>query len=313
MLEIKLFGPGQVRYFDQPLEDFPNQQAHLLLCYLLLNRHHPHPRERLAAVFWNEYPTHTSRRYLRNLLWRLRRALSSIGVPVDEYLSVSHDCVSFLTSSPYWMDIEVFERTLTRYQDLSPPELGCEQGTDELQESVDLYSGELLEGVYEDWCLYDRERLNLLYLNALGKLMTFHELNGTYERGLAYGERILTYDQTREKAHRGMMRLYWLLGDRNAALAQYKCCTQILREELGVAPTQETDLLYELMVQGQFDRASYDTSSTSIPHLDSSVQPLTEHALQGLHRLQGMMCETSAELRRIERLISLALLRSKRS
>ena len=52
MLELKLFGTGQVRYFDQSLAGFPNQQGCLLLCYLLLNRHRPHNRERLAAVFW---------------------------------------------------------------------------------------------------------------------------------------------------------------------------------------------------------------------------------------------------------------------
>jgi DNA-binding SARP family transcriptional activator len=317
MLEIRLFGAGDAHYLDQPLEGFPNQQAHLLLCYLLLNRHHSHPREQLAAVFWDECTTHTSRCYLRNLLWRLRNALQSVGAAIDDYLSVTHDSVSFLTSSPTWLDIDVFEGVLMRYQNLAAHELKAEQEAGQLEEAVDLYTGDLLEGVYEDWCLYDRERLSLLHLNALSKLMLFHELNGTYEQGLAYGSRILARDHTREKAHRGMMRLCWLLGDRNAALAQYKCCVQIVREELGIAPMQETRLLYELIVQGNFDPASrpasYDTSSPIVPQPDDSVQPLAEHALQRLHRLQGIMGETSAELRHIQRLLRMALLRSRLS
>ena len=324
MLELQLFGTGQARYCDYPLPGFPNQQSYLLLCYLLLNRHHPHHRERLAALFWSEYPTTSSRKYLRNALWRLRHALQSVGAPGDEYLLISDDSISFVSSSRYWLDVEAFETTITRYQDLSEQELTPEQAA-HLEEAVDLYVGDLLEGVYEDWCLYDRERLSLLHLNALSKLMVFHELNGTYERGLAYGERILARDHTREKVHRQMMRLYWLLGDRNAALAQYKRCVQVLREDLGIPPMEETRLLYKRMVHSQSDPSTGSgerPTSRPVRHedplsitikSDDSVQPLAEHALQKLQRLQAIIEETSVELRYIERLISKALLHSRHS
>jgi len=49
MLEIRLFGTGQAYYFNQDLAGFPKQQAYLLLCYLLLNREHPHAREQLMV------------------------------------------------------------------------------------------------------------------------------------------------------------------------------------------------------------------------------------------------------------------------
>ena len=79
MLKLNLFGTGQASYCDRPLAGFPNQQCHLLLCYLLLNRHHPHYRERLAAVFWGDSPTAVARKSLRNALWRLRCALHAAG------------------------------------------------------------------------------------------------------------------------------------------------------------------------------------------------------------------------------------------
>ena len=41
--------------------------------------------------------------------------------------------------------------------------------------------------------------------------MVFHEAHSAYERGLACGERILAQDDIREKTHRDVMRLYWLL------------------------------------------------------------------------------------------------------
>jgi DNA-binding SARP family transcriptional activator len=188
---------------------------------------------------------------------------------------------------------------------LTPQQVAC------LEAAVDLYVSDLLEGVYEDWCLYDRERLRLLYLNALGKLLALHEHQGTYERGLDYGARILARDPTRERAHRQMMRLHWLLGDRSQALAQYKLCVQILREELGTAPMEITTLLYRKMLRNQFDPAAWRIQrrelSTDRPRPERTLQEIALHALQKLRRLQTMTEETAAELYEVEHLISQAL------
>jgi DNA-binding SARP family transcriptional activator len=211
------------------------------------------------------------------------------------------------------LDVEHFETTITGYQDLSGHELTPEAAA-QLGEAVDLYVGDLLEGVYEDWCLSERERLSLLHLNALSKLMFFHECSGTYEGGLACGERILAYDNTRERVHQKMMQLYWLLGDRVAALAQYKRCVQILREELGISPMPETDLLYQQMVHSEFKpgnrSAPQNTEFPSASKLDESLQLLARHALQKLSDLHTVIEETTIELHQLERLISKALLHS---
>ncbi len=288
------------------LVGFPTQQCYLLLCYLLLNRNNPHYRERLAAVFWGDYATHASRKHLSKALWRLRHGLESAGASADDYLCVSKDCIAFVSSSRYWLDIEVFEAKIMSFQNLLAQALTPEQAT-ELAQAVELYAGDLLEGVYEDWCLYDRERLNLLYVDALSKLMAFHVVNGTYECGLAHGERLLAHDNTYERAHRQMMRLYWLAGNRGAALAQYKYCIQILRDELGLAPMDETRCLYEQMVHNQFQLVNPENAAASAPIAPGgSVQQIAEQALQKLAHIQAMTKESSAELQDLKRLISAA-------
>lgn len=304
MLEFKLFGTGQASFSGRPLPGFPHQQPTLLLCYLLLNRHRPHPREHLAAVFWGEYPTRTSRKYLRNALWRVRHLLESVGAPADEYLSVDDDSVSFSRSDRYWLDVETFEQTTTRYQETRGQELTPEEAV-QLEEVVELYTSDLLVGVYEDWCIVERQRLNLLYLSTLGKLMVFHDHNGDYDQGLAYGQRILSYDNTREMVHRRMMRLYWQAGDRATALAQYKLCAQILHENLGIAPLEQTTQLYRQIKYGQYTPSAWgDEQPVRLPirgRTDESVVLLAEQALQRLHQLQTSLEQTSAELGQIER------------
>jgi len=314
MLALKLFGTGHASYRGRVLVGFPAQQASLLLCYLLLNPH-SHHRERLAAVFWEDSPAHISRKNLSQTLWRLRLTLQAVNAPADDYLVIDKDRIVFNTDSNYWLDIEVFEQTITRYQNIPGHKLTPEQ-TSEIEEAVALYTGDLLEGIYEDWCLLIRERLNLLYLDALGKLMIFHEYNHTYEQGLVCGERILGSDNTRERVHQQMMRLHALAGQRSAAITQYKQCLQILRDELNVDPMKETTQLYEEILENRFqpetelNNAPYDTALAPLIRSDESLQRLATLSLQKLTRLQRIIDETGTELRQLERLIRRTLLDS---
>jgi DNA-binding SARP family transcriptional activator len=306
---MQLFGPGRAKFDNRPFAGFPNQQAYHLFCYLVLNRQQTHHRERLAAVFWSEYPTPVSRKYLRDALWRLRTGFESVGANCDTYLSIDDSSVSFICASPYWLDVQEFEATLDQVEDKPGHELTADE-SERLESAVNLYVGELLEGAYQDWYIHDRERLNLLYFSALGKLMTYHEAFGSYERGIVFGERILHYDATREKVHRQMMRLFWLSGNRGAALAQYKRCAQAMREMLGIPPMEETRLLYEQMLHDEFDpspRRMGTAISIAGGARDVGGTLAIDQALLKLKRLQTMVNETNAELQRLEALIRSAL------
>ncbi len=308
MLRAQLFGAGRVTYGDQTLTGFPNQQACLLLCYLWLNRAYPQSRERLAALFWGDLPAATARKSLRNALWRMRQGLQGLGAQPDDYLLIGDESVALLTSGPFWLDVAVFETAQLACQDLPGSELTPEQAA-HLKTAVDVYTGDLLEGVYADWCLHERERLGLLYLGALQKLVAYHGQRGEHERALLYGERILARDPTREKIHRQMMQLHWLAGDRNAALAQFKRCAQILRDELDTVPMGETTRLYQQMAANRYNPA--DSAPAVTPAANTArpeaIQSLARHALDRLRRLQTAVEETQTELRQLEQMLGAAL------
>jgi DNA-binding SARP family transcriptional activator len=198
MLEIRLFGTGQAKFKDQIIADFPNQQPCLLLCYLLINNQYPNHREQLSTLFGGNSSTRTARKRLRNTLWRLRKIFQSVGAPAEDYLLIAEDTISFITTSAYWLDIEIFKSATEECKDISGREISSEQVAS-LETAVQLYTGDLLEGIYEDWLLYDQEQLRIAYLSALNKLLVHHASNGNYEQGLTYGERILASDRTREK------------------------------------------------------------------------------------------------------------------
>ncbi len=65
-----------------------------------------------------------------------------------------------------------------------------------------------------------------------------------------HARRWLALDPLHEPAHRELIRLHALTGDRTAALEQYRACVRTLSRELGVAPLQETAELYEQVNDG---------------------------------------------------------------
>ena len=308
MFDIKLLGSGQVYYKGKAITGFPGQQHCLLFYYLLLNRQIPHTREQVAAVFWGDLPSSLARKNLRNALWRLGEAFRLVGASLDELITVQDDCIAFGNPDSYRLDIDEFEAASRSNPDHSGQGLSLELVT-RLESAVVLYRGDLLEGVYEDWCLFERERLRLAFVNILIRLMNHHAHTGSYERGLEYGQRILQLDPTRERVHRQMMMIHWLAGDREAALMQYRSCSEILRSELDLQPVQETRHLYEMILRSSSApdrRALGDPSKLESSATGPSNPPLKE-ILQKLHLLESIVEQTNAELHLLKGLIHRSL------
>lgn len=260
MLEIKLFGTGEVCCLNKkisiPLQQLPGQ----LFCYLLLNREHPQNRERLAETFWENRTTAESRKYLRKSLWQLQRALSDmIDQDADQVLIVEPECLQVNPQANLWIDVAEFEGRYQAVINLRGRELNSNQYAN-TQKAIELYHGDLLEGWYQDWCLLERERYKEMFLNLIDKLMGYCESNNQYEAGIYYGRKILKYDRTHERTHLRMMRLFYLAGDRVSAIRQYTSCRNALYEELDVEPGVEMQKLYEKIIQGGTETSPYDTS-----------------------------------------------------
>jgi len=245
-LQIRLFGKISIEADGQMLDGFSACKVQEILSYLLLYRHRPHSRESLAALLWGETTTEKSRKYLRQTLWCLQAALEELKDKCGSgiRLSVDHDWVQLHTQPTVWLDIAVLEQAHTLVQGVSGCDLNMQQAAS-LQRAVEVYQGDLLEGWYQDWCLYGRELLQNKYLVILDKLVGHCLTHHQFEAGQGYGAVILRHDRARERTHRQLMRLLYMSGDRTGALRQYDRCTCVLREDLGVKPDKRTQTLYE--------------------------------------------------------------------
>jgi DNA-binding SARP family transcriptional activator len=279
-LHIRLFGKFEVRQGAQVQTGMWTRRAQELLCYLVLHQNKPHPREALIDRLWGDYSPAQSRKQLRQVLWEMQTALHNKHTNIELLYLAETDWISFNLHCGAWIDVHEFEQACERAQHMAGQTLDDECAS-ALQHAIELYRGDLLEGWYQDWCLYERERLQNLYLDMLDKLMAYCEVHQQYETGLEYGARILHYDRARERTHWQLMCLYYSANDRAGALRQFQRCATALDQELGVKPSQRTMVLYEQIradhVPGLFSAtlvSSPPTHSTPFPHLLERLKSL---------------------------------------
>jgi len=247
MLEVRALGRLEAFYRGSPLQ-LPTQKTLELLCYLLMHSGRRVHRCTIAEALWPMRPPGKARRSLSTALWRLRRALRAVDVSAPKLFLAQRQFIALDPAMPVRFDVAEFEHhvQLGLAQDDASDPTRLEQ----LEIGTRLYEGPLLAGVYSDWCLGERERLQLLFLRSLRQLLTHYRLTGAFEAALSMGRRLLTLDPLQEDVHREIMRCYVASGRRALALEQYECCREVLRRELRIEPMTETRALSLQIRQG---------------------------------------------------------------
>jgi DNA-binding SARP family transcriptional activator len=292
-LNVQLFGKFSARRNGYELANLDSGRVKELFCYLLLHRNRAHSRRALAAQFWGDFAAAQAAKYLRQSLWQLQGALDANLQPVDSrVLLVTPDSIWVNPDADLWLDVAVFENACALVQGVPGRVLDvCSLET--LERAVELYRGDLLEGWFDDhdWCLFERERLQSMYLALLDKLMGFCEVHRQFDRGIDYGTRILRLDRARERTHFRLMRLHYLDGDRTAALRQYERCVAALQEELGVSPARRTRVLCQQIKSDELGALTPIAGEPTPP----DATPLPE-VLARLSQLRALLADLQQEV-----------------
>ena len=245
-LQIRFLGTLEIRHADRLLPKPATLKSQSLLTYLIFHRNAPQRREHLSGLFWGEWPEEKARRSLSTALWHIRRCLPDEGVILS-----NSETVQIVPTSNIRLDVDDF-LSLAAQDDIA-----------NLQSAIDLYRGEFLSGFYDDWVVDERYRLETIYCDTLARLMVAYEARNDPQSALNTASKLLAQDPFREDGHRLVMRAYCKLGQRNAALIQYRRCQEEIKRGLGIEPMPETRDLYNALLTGHFEATSVKT--TSIP------------------------------------------------
>ncbi len=297
MATLRIYALGRLRvFYDQAPLHFPTKKTQSLLCLLLLHAGETLERDLIAERLWPMRPPGKARRCLSTTLWRLRQNLECLGSSAQLYLPTERSTLVFNTTAPYWFDVEVFQRQAAFGMAGSLP--CAEAHRRALEEALHLYCGDLLEGCYDDWCLVERERLQLLLLRVLKRLQRHYRLCGAFEAAIPCGHRLLALDPLQEDVHRELMRCCVEAGQRPLALEQFQRCRETLRQELHIEPMPETWQLYrqirgdqELTLLRGVQGDSHASLQAALPQFRRALDAL-ESVWQALHAATSELVET---------------------
>jgi predicted ATPase/DNA-binding SARP family transcriptional activator len=238
VLKLELFGKFRIRDCQGRDLHISTKKTQWLLAYLLL---HPstHTREHIAGLFWPESSDAKASNSLRQALHSLTKSLELGGPSRGHALTIATQLVEFKLSEDMSLDTLDFSRALRQCNEKS--ELDNESC---LKAAIAFYKGDLLEGCDERWCIEQRDYFKDLYLRALGQLIHIYLERKEYAKAIELAREVLNKTPWHEPVHRQLMYIYSAMGDRNAAIQQYRECRRVLRKELGVDPLPETETLY---------------------------------------------------------------------
>ena len=290
-LKFQLFGKLKVQCGPNSVIVLEGRKEQELLSYLLVHADRPHARETLATLLWGDTSTEKSRKYLRQALWHIHSTLKAAQPEGMQILLVEHDWVQLNLAGDCWIDVASFECAYADTKGVPSNQLD-QVRAELLMSAVDLYKGDLLDGWYNDWCLFERERLQNMYLTMLDKLMSYSMEHHKYETGISYGSEILRYDHASERTYRQLMLMKNSAGDRTGALRLYHRCVAALHEELAVKPERHTVALYEHIRSDGINKMDQPEQTSAVPN--SSVTEV-------LHRLKRLQLVLAAVQKRVQR------------
>lgn len=294
-LYVSLFGHVTVAHGNGSMPAKLSRGTQALLAYLLLHKR-PIAREILLDTFWMDHVPDRARSSLTTALWRLRQLLEPDGVRPGTYLIATNTGeVGFNWDSSYWLDFDAFERQINPL--LRKPLIQLsDEDINTIEGVLPLYRGELLEGLYDDWALCEREHFRSLHLNCLTRLMEYYTSRQHFEQSIALAHEILRRDPVREEIHRALMRIYLENGQRTLAIRQYTQCRDLLDKELGVTPLEETELLYQQITAPRRPHAR--------PGIESSTDREIARLVYELQLVKQSLIETVRGVERIEKALS---------
>jgi predicted ATPase/DNA-binding SARP family transcriptional activator len=239
-LRVLALGPLHVLIGGQPVDPaaWGSARPRELLVYLLM---HPEGRtkEQAGLAFWPDASTAQLRNNFHVTLHRLRKALGN-----PDWVTLTNDRYRVDPSILQDFDVTRFEqeladarRALKRQEEGAPAKL---------EQALARYRGDFMDGEpVGDWHVEHRDRLQLMYVQALMELGAHHAREERHAKAAEAYRRVLTRDELHEEALRSLMRALSEAGDRSQALRVYRRFAERMRTELEAEPGRDTVRLFE--------------------------------------------------------------------
>ncbi len=248
-LQARCFGHFEMFCDGEVVPLGRNSKSLAILKYLLAHRSRPVSQDHLMGWLWPESNLKKARWSLNSAIHVLRKLLSNCPAPdLENYIVLEEGYYRLCPTIRVETDIDEFDAHYEQGRRLEKAHW-TEEAAAEYEKAIELYRGDyLVEDLYEDWTMVERERLANAYVDMLGRLAVYYLESGQHQRSIWACYRLLEKDRCHEDSYRLLMRCYVGLGLRGRALRHYRLCEEVLEQEYGTTPSSETRSLYSSLL-----------------------------------------------------------------
>lgn len=231
-------------------------------------------REQVLEFLWPHLAPEAASNNFRKTLHVVRRTLEPAGTGEPaRYCRVHDDVVSLAAPGAAWIDVDAFTAATAEAREGGDPAA--------YRAALGLYAGDLLpEDQYEEWSAGRRESLHQEWLALLADLAAVYESQRDEARAIETLQLLAARDAGREDAHRSLMRLYALTGQRQQALRQFQVLKESLSREFEAEPDEASRRLYEDIQAGRFPQPGSPGVKAARPAVDFRATGRTNLPLQ---------------------------------
>lgn len=275
-LRIWLLGGFRVRVGSRDVDPavWRLRKARSLVKLLALSPGGRLHREQVLEFLWPHLEPDAAANNFRKTLHIVRRTLEPAGAGESaRYCRVHDDVVTLVAPGAAWIDVDAFTAAAAEARERGDPAA--------YRAALELYAGDLLpEDQYEEWSAGRRESLRQEWLAVLADLAAVYESQRDEARAIETLQLLVARDAGREDAHRSLMRLYALTGQRQQALRQFQVLKESLSREFEVEPDEASRRLYEDIQAGRLSQAGPPAVKAVRPSVDFRATGRTNLPLQ---------------------------------
>lgn len=243
---IYVTGAIAIEHGDQLVRErqFPGRQGRIAFAFLTVHRHRSVHRDELMGAIWPDDAPGQTDAALDAILSKLRALLKSAGFkPGDANITASSRTITLELPADAWIDIEAAANALDESE-------GAIRRGDHVTAwslanvAVVISRRPFLADVEAPWIESQRHALRAVQMRALQCLVTVSAHNAEPLLAIQHASEMVALDPFKETAYQLLMKMHAAAGDRAEALRVFAKCRELLRDELGISPSPQTEAVY---------------------------------------------------------------------
>ncbi|MFC1875641.1 tetratricopeptide repeat protein, partial [Chloroflexota bacterium] len=235
-IEVRALGEVKVITYGLISEaQWRSNKAKELFLYLLYTKKGC-TSEQIATTLWPDLSPAKAIGNFHVNLYRARRAvLPSLFNLEDGKYKISRDLT-------IWFDVAEFENKL---QIAFNPQCENELKIASMEQAIELYRGDFMDGFFSEWVYGYRRELEDRYIGALSALAKIKSGNGEYDSSIDLMLKAIKVNQFNEEAYCKIIEWQMIKGDRTSAITTYhRYLDQIVRE-MDISPSPKMQSLHQ--------------------------------------------------------------------